>query len=53
MKDQEKIIEFLLKKYGYASLRKKGYIKSYHAAEAYVWDANHGVIGQFTSYVDY
>jgi hypothetical protein len=32
---------------------KKGYIKSYHAAEAYVWDANHGVIGQFTSYVDY
>ena len=28
MKDQEKIIEFLLKKYGYASLRKKGYIKS-------------------------
>ena len=32
---------------------KKGYIKSYHAAEAYVWDSNHGVIGQFTSYVDY
>jgi hypothetical protein len=32
---------------------KKGYIKSYHAAESYVWDADHGVIGQFTSYVDY
>jgi hypothetical protein len=32
---------------------KKGYIKSYHAAESYLWDANHGVIGQFTSYVNY
>lgn len=32
---------------------KKGYVKSYHAAESYLWDANHGVIGQFTSYVDY
>jgi hypothetical protein len=32
---------------------KKGYIKSYHAAESYIWDADHGVIGQFTSYVDY
>lgn len=32
---------------------KKGYIKNYHAAESYVWDAEHGVIGQFTSYVDY
>lgn len=32
---------------------KKGYIKSYHAAEAYVWDYDHGVIGQFTSYIDY
>lgn len=31
---------------------RKGYIKSYHAAESYLWDANHGVIGQFTSYVD-
>lgn len=32
---------------------KKGYIKNYHAAESYVWDAEHGVIGQFTSYIDY
>lgn len=32
---------------------KKGYIKSYHAAESYLWDANNGVIGQFTSYVNY
>jgi hypothetical protein len=32
---------------------KKGYIKSYHAAESYLWDADHGVIGQFTSYVDH
>jgi hypothetical protein len=32
---------------------KKGYIKSYHAAESYLWDANYGVIGQFTSYVDH
>jgi hypothetical protein len=32
---------------------KKGYIKNYHAAESYLWDANHGVIGQFTSYVDH
>ncbi len=32
---------------------RKGYIKAYHAAEAYLWDASHGVIGQFTSYVDY
>jgi hypothetical protein len=32
---------------------KKGYIKNYHAAESYLWDAKHGVIGQFTSYVDH
>jgi hypothetical protein len=32
---------------------KKGYIKNYYAAESYLWDANHGVIGQFTSYVDH
>ncbi len=32
---------------------KKGYIKSYHAAESYLWDSNYGVIGQFTSYVDH
>jgi hypothetical protein len=32
---------------------KRGYIKSYHAAESYLWDAEHGVIGQFTSYVDH
>ena len=32
---------------------KKGYIKSYHAAEAYLWEKDHGVIGQFTTYVDY
>ena len=32
---------------------RKGYIKAYHAAEAYVWDAKYGVIGQFTSFVDY
>jgi hypothetical protein len=32
---------------------KKGYIKAYHAAESYLWDHDHGVIGQFTSYVDY
>lgn len=32
---------------------KKGYIKNYHAAESYLWDANRGVIGQFTSYVDH
>lgn len=32
---------------------KRGYIKSYHAAESYLWEADHGVIGQFTSYVDY
>jgi len=32
---------------------KKGYIKNYHAAESYLWDSNHGVIGQFTSYVDH
>ena len=32
---------------------KKGYIKNYHAAESYLWDANHGVIGQFTSYVSH
>ena len=32
---------------------KKGYIKAYHAAESYVWDAEWGVIGQFTSYVDH
>ncbi len=32
---------------------RKGYIKAYHAAEAYLWDSSHGVIGQFTSYVDY
>jgi hypothetical protein len=31
---------------------KRGYIKSYHAAESYLWDDEHGVIGQFTSYVD-
>lgn len=32
---------------------KKGYIKSYHAAESYLWEKEHGVIGQFTSYVDH
>lgn len=32
---------------------KKGYIKSYHAAESYLWDTTHGMIGQFTSYVDH
>ena len=32
---------------------RKGYIKAYHAAEAYLWDSKYGVIGQFTSYVDY
>ena len=31
----------------------RGYIKSYHAAEAYLWEKDHGVIGQFTSYVDH
>ena len=30
-----------------------GYIKGYHAAESYVWDKKYGVIGQFTSYIDY
>jgi len=32
---------------------RKGYIKGYHAAESYIWDKNFGVIGQFTSYIDY
>ena len=32
---------------------RKGYVKSYHAAESYVWDKNYGMIGQFTSYIDY
>jgi len=32
---------------------KKGYIKNYHAAESYIWDAENGVVGQFTSYVDH
>lgn len=32
---------------------RKGYIKAYHAAESYVWDSKYGMIGQFTSYIDY
>ena len=32
---------------------RKGYIKGYHAAESYLWDTDFGVIGQFTSYIDY
>ena len=32
---------------------RKGYIKAYHAAESYVWDNKYGMIGQFTSYIDY
>lgn len=32
---------------------RKGYIKGYHAAESYLWDMNHGMIGQFTSFIDY
>ena len=32
---------------------RKGYIKGYHAAESYIWDSKYGVIGQFTSYIDY
>lgn len=31
---------------------RKGYIKAYHAAEAYLWDAKYGMIGQFTTYID-
>jgi len=32
---------------------RKGYIKGYHAAESYLWDNRFGVVGQFTSYIDY
>jgi hypothetical protein len=32
---------------------KKGFIRSYHAAEAYLWDKNHGMVGQFTTFADY
>ena len=32
---------------------RKGYIKGYHAAESYIWDMSFGMIGQFTSYIDY
>ncbi len=32
---------------------RKGYIKGYHAAESYLWDYDCGVVGQFTSYIDY
>lgn len=32
---------------------RKGFIKAYHAAEAYLWDTKYGMIGQFTSYIDY
>jgi hypothetical protein len=32
---------------------RKGYIKGYHAAESYLWDDRFGVVGQFTSYIDY
>jgi len=32
---------------------RKGYIKAYHAAESYLWDMKYGMIGQFTSHIDY
>ena len=32
---------------------RKGYIKGYHAAESYLWDYDCGMVGQFTSYIDY
>ena len=32
---------------------RKGYIRSFHAAEAYLWDKKYGMTGQFTTYIDY
>ena len=32
---------------------KRGFIHNYHAAEAYLWDWDYGMIGQFTTFADY
>ncbi len=32
---------------------KRGFIHCYHAAEAYLWDWEYGMIGQFTTFADY
>jgi hypothetical protein len=32
---------------------RKGYIRGWYAAEAYIWDKERGQVGQFTSFADY
>lgn len=32
---------------------RRGFIRAYHAAESYLWDKRYGMIGQFTSFIDY
>lgn len=32
---------------------RRGYVRGYHAAEAYLWDKANGLIAQFTTYVNY